>query len=267
MDEGADGFEFDIFVTQDKVPVVIHRKGAEDIKIEQLTKAELDAFCLASENRIYTLEETLIFIADTNRARPMNKPIINAELKGDGVVVPTIKVLEAVEKKHPSLDQSQIIYDALEWDRVAEMKRLCPAANVMPALSTARLFNLATGEALTESHSYDPDVFKKLESFLKENSCCGIDVMTADIMPQMIDLAKRLNVGFCSYPQGPHPKSMADRIYANIGLLEEFSRSSQQPVILKVEDVTATFGLVEEYISAKPVSLDKIERMMGMTLS
>lgn len=91
--------------------------------------------------------------------------------------------------------------------------------------------------------------------------------MTADIMPQMIDLAKRLNVGFCSYPQGPHPKSMADRIYANIGLLEEFSRSSQQPVILKVEDVTATFGLVEEYISAKPVSLDKIERMMGMTLS
>lgn len=149
MDEGADGFEFDIFVTQDKVPVVIHRKGAEDIKIEQLTKAELDAFCLASENRIYTLEETLIFIADTNRARPMNKPIINAELKGDGVVVPTIKVLEAVEKKHPSLDQSQIIYDALEWDRVAEMKRLCPAANVMPALSTARLFNLATGEALT----------------------------------------------------------------------------------------------------------------------
>ena len=90
--------------------------------------------------------------------------------------------------------------------------------------------------------------------------------MTADLRPEMLALAQRLNVGFCSYPQGPHPKAAAAAIQRNIGILDDFARQSTQPVIIKVEDVVATRALLNDCRQGGPTALDKVERMMGTRL-
>lgn len=263
IDDGADGFEFDIFLSKDAIPVVIHRKGALSLKVSEHSFAALSDIKLEDGGKIHSLEETLIFFAQANADRSTeNKLIINAELKGSGVVVPTLKIVEKVEREY-GLDRDNIFYDALEWERVAEMKKLDPAANVMPALSTARLFNIASGTLPDAEQSYDPDAMRKLEEFVITHNCCAIDLMTADIRPDMIALAKKLNVGFCSYPQGPHPKENADLIYKNMGLLLDFAAHSTKPVIMKVEDTLSTQSLLDDFRADKPISLNKIEKMMG----
>ena len=263
--DGADGVEFDIFITKDEVPVVIHRAAANEIGIGELTKAELDIYSTAKGEEIYTLEETLIAILDIQKQTAGQKLLINAELKGPGVIPSTVEVVNKLVKSH-GLDKNQIFYDALEWERVAEMKKADPDAQIMPALSTARLFNVAAGATLDPEHKdreYDPQTMKELEEFIVENGAMGIDVMTADIRPEMIALARKLDIGFCSYPQGPHLLENADMTHEGMRLLEEFAKTSTKPVVMKTEDIQATRKLIDQIHKNKP-SIHQTERMIGM---
>lgn len=265
MKKGADGVEFDIFMSKDDVPVIIHRQGAIDLKISKLTVDEIQKIALPDNQHIMTLEECLEYLAELNERTPGKDMIINAELKGPGVVEKTRDVIEAIASR-TTLRPAQIYFDALEWDRLAHMRAVDPDAQLMPALSTARLFNMA-GKGSSNGKPYDTTVMQELEAFIVDHKCCGIDVMTADIKPEMLALARKLNVGFCSYPQGPHPRANATSIQRNIGLLDEYSRTCPQPVIVKVEDVMATRAVLADYKQNNPVQFEKIERVMGMRLS
>lgn len=265
MNKGADGVEFDIFMSKDDVPVIIHRQGAIDLKVSERTVAEIQKIPLPQNQHILTLEECLEYLAELNERLPRKDMIINAELKGPGVVVRTRDIIEAVSSR-TTLKPSQIYFDALEWDRLAHMRAVDPQAQLMPALSTARLFNMA-GKGDSNGKPYDKDVMQELEAFIVDNNCCGIDVMTADIKPDMLALAQKLNVGFCSYPQGPHPRLNAFGIQHNIGLLDDYSRTCALPVIVKVEDVVATRAVLNAYQKGLPLQPEKIERVMGMRLT
>lgn len=265
VEAGADGIEFDIFRSKDGVPVIIHRKGAAELAIGDLTLDEISRISLPDGQHIPTLEEVFVFFAEIDARLPGKKLILNAELKGPGIVTETVSVIEDVARRYP-LDRSRIYFDSLEWERLSELRDLDPGARIMPALSTARLFNLAALPPGADK-KYDRAVLEELEDFILDKRCCGIDVMTADIRPEMIALAERTNVGFCSYPQGPHPRTAAEGIYRNIGLLDAFSRRNRQPVIFKVEDVDAARSLVEDCSRGLPVSAAKIERVMGMRLT
>lgn len=265
MIKGADGVEFDIFMSKDDVPVIIHRQGAIDLGIGNLSVDEIRRIPLPDDQHILTLEECLEYLAELNERAPGRNMIINAELKGPGVVVKTRDIIESIASR-TSLKPSQIYFDALEWDRLAHMRAVDPHAQIMPALSTARLFNMA-GKGNSSGKPYDVTVMQELEAFIVDNKCCGIDVMTADIKPEMIELARKLNVGFCSYPQGPHPRANALSIQRNIGLLDEYAKTSEHPVILKVEDVVATRSIIADYRQGTPAQNEKIERAMGMRLT
>ena len=266
--DGADGFEFDIFLTKDGVPVVIHRKAAEELPISDLNVSEAQALDLPDGQKIMTLEQTLVFLAELNQNREGKPPVIvNAELKGPGVARPTCDVIERVVASH-GLDKNVIYFDSLQWERLAEMRQIDPDAQLMPALSTVRLFNIQAG-ASTKDKDYDPLVMRALARFIKDNDCCGVDVMTGDIRPEMIDLARELNVGFCSYPQGPQQRENADIMFRNIGVLAEFAKSTRQPVIMKVDDVAATRELAKDASHQSDNELtasqiENIERIMGM---
>lgn len=264
--DGADGVEFDIFITKDEIPVVIHRAEANKIGIGELTKAELDARNAETGDIIYTLQETLTAILDIQNQTPGSKLYINAELKGPGAVPSTIEVVNKLVDSH-GLDKNQIFYDALEWERVAEMKQLDPDALIMPALSSARLFNIASGAVLDPEQperKYDPVAFKELEDFLIEHDAWGIDVMTADVRPEMIELARRLDIGFCSYPQGPQTIENAGMTHEGMKLLEDFSKTSSKPVIMKTEDIQATRDLIAQINANQQPDIETTEKMLGM---
>ncbi len=127
IENGADGVEFDIYLSKDKVPVIIHRKGAAELAISELTAAQISQISLPDQQHIPTLEETLICLTEMNARFPDKKLIINAELKGPGVVAQTLAVINDVAARYP-LDRNLIFFDSLEWEQLAELRTLDPEA-------------------------------------------------------------------------------------------------------------------------------------------
>ena len=99
IEEGADGIEFDIYVTQDGVPVVIHddelnvnvigadRNGKNLGLISEKTLEEIKQYDVGQGETIPTLQETIEFFIqyNTERAEKSLLPLImNVELKGIG---------------------------------------------------------------------------------------------------------------------------------------------------------------------------------------
>jgi glycerophosphoryl diester phosphodiesterase len=265
---GAEGVEFDVFITRDRVPVVIDRDTAFGRTVSQTNAAELQKISAAGNATIPTLEETLSLLQKLNEGRAANdKLFINIELKGQGVVMPTLSIVDGMKRQY-GFDKDMIHYSAIDHDKLALVRSYDRDAHIQPTILTWELFKLphrkTNGFFVKESARCDKQSLNKLKKFIRDHGCSAIDTPTADIRPQLLDMAADLNIGFCTHPTGPRRISEARRIFNNVSNLYAFSESTGNRVVLKVDDLGAARNVVAGCVENTTPSINAIERMMGV---
>lgn len=138
LENGADGIEFDVRLTADGVPVVIHddnlqRTGATRKRVSDLSLAELKQIDVGSwfsrsfaAERIPTLEE-LMKLVDGSSA------ILYLEMKSDPAQLPQLVNACCTALKGSSL-KNRVIVECFNLEGIAKVKK------VDPELKTAALF-------------------------------------------------------------------------------------------------------------------------------
>lgn len=268
---GAEGVEFDVFMTRDAIPVIVDKDVVFGHTVALLDCADVQGITIGLDDRIPTLEQTLILLNDLNNARApgRDKLFINIELKGPGAVAATVETVHNVAGVY-GLDKDCIHYSTTDRDRLCLVRALEPDAHIQPTILTNELFRplhvQQPGFHVPPHESYDRDSLRRLERFIVAKRCRAIDTPTGDIRRPLIDLADRLDVGFCTHPTGPRRVTDAKHIYRTIGLLNEFARSASdsRKVVLKVDDINATRTVISASERKSRTPVNAMERMMGV---
>lgn len=268
---GAEGVEFDVFLTRDRVPVVIDRnlalKNYETIRETDYADVNLHLPNNRTE-AIPSLEETLCLLQDLNdqRAVGVDPLFINIELKGPGTAEPTLTLVDGINRQY-GLNVDSIYYSATDWDKLALIRALDKDANIQPTILSKELFPPRflhpVGFYASDNTPYDPAALKKFSKFIKDKGCCAIDTPTGDIREELINMADSLNVGFCTHPSGPRLRIEAPRLYKTVGLLKDFAQATGNYVTMKVDDIKAASTVVNSVGARKSTPISAMERMMG----
>ena len=265
---GAEGVEFDVFITRDRVPVVIDRDMTFGHTISLLEAADVQNISVGQNDCIPTLEQTLILLHGLNHGRTADEKLfINIELKGPGVVLPTLDIVNGLARQY-GLDTANIHYSATDHDKLALVRALDKDAHIQPTILTTELFNPALiqqpGFHVGPREEYNRAALGNLEKFIRDKGCSAIDTPTGDIRKPLIDLAAKLNVGFCTHPTGPRRLSEAAAIYKTIGLLDSFAKSTGNRVVMKVDDIAAAQNVITARRERARTPVPAMERMMGV---
>lgn len=265
---GAEGVEFDVFLTRDRVPVVIDRDMTFGHTISLLDAADVQNISVGQNDGIPTLEQTLILLYKLNDGRASgDKLFINIELKGPGVVLPTLATINGLAR-HYGFDKDMVHYSATDHDKLALVRASEKDAHIQPTILTTELFNPALiqqpGFHVGPREEYNKAALGNLEKFIRSKGCSAIDTPTGDIRKPLVDLADRLNVGFCTHPTGPRRLSEASRIFNTIGMLNQFAETTGNRVVMKVDDVAAAQQVIAARNEKKRPPVSAMERMMGV---
>lgn len=263
---GAEGVEFDVFLSRDMVPVIIDKNTIGSHLVADLDCNEIQGIVLPGNEKIPTLEQALILLNDLNTARKTPEPLfINVELKGPSVVEPTLRVVDQVARLY-GLDRNNIHYSTTDRDKLSLVRELDSDAHIQPTIVTTQLFHPKAvqqpGYFVPLAEAYNKTALKELSKYIRNKGCSAIDTPTSDIRPPLLDLAERLGVGFCTHPSGPRRREGAESLYNTVALLDEFSRTAGK-VIIKVDDIAAARSVIASAQRAKPCPVRKLERMMG----
>lgn len=263
---GAEGVEFDVFLSRDMVPVIIDKNTIGSHLVADLDCSEIQGIVLPGNQKIPTLEQALILLNDLNTARSTPEPLfINVELKGPSVVEPSLRVVDQVARLY-GLDRNIIHYSTTDRDKLSLVRELDKNAHIQPTIVTTQLFHPSVvqqpGYFVPLSEAYNKTALNELSKYIRNKGCSAIDTPTSDIRRPLLDLADRLNVGFCTHPSGPRRREGAETLFNTITMLDEFSRSAGK-VILKVDDIAATRSVIASAQTGKPCPVKKLERMMG----
>ncbi len=264
--QGAEGVEFDVFLSRDMVPVIIDKNVIGSRLVADMDCNEIQGIVLPRSQNIPTLEQALILLNDLNNSRSTPQPLfINVELKGPSVVEPTLRIVNNVARQY-GLDRNLIHYSTTDRDKLSLVRELDSNANIQPTITTMQLFNpkliQQPGYHVSASEAYNRNALNDLSKYIRNKGCTAIDTPTSDIRRPLLDMADRLGVGFCTHPSGPRRLDGAETLFNTIGLLNEFSRSAG-PVIIKVDDIAAARSVIARSEAHKACPVTKMERMMG----
>lgn len=265
---GADGVEFDVFLTRDQVPVIVDQDVFMGHRISQTDSQDVGNICVAGNDKVPTLEQALILLTELNDGRKAaDKLFINIELKGPHVAAAAHKVVTGVAA-HYGLDKDMIYYSAVERDQLSRIRALDKEAHLQPTILTTELFDPALiqqpGYHVSLKAEYNRAALGNLSKFIRDKGCVAIDTPTGDIRPALIDLADQLNVGFCTHPTGPRRLSEAETIFKTMGLLSRFAAATGNKVVMKVDDVAAASQVTSASARGLKAPVAAMERMMGM---
>lgn len=267
--QGAEGVEFDVFLTRDRTPVVVDSDAFFGHTISMLDCADVCNISVTQDDRVPMLEQVLILLGDLNggRAEGRDKLFINIELKGPGVVEPTLEVIHNVARNF-GFDRDMVYFSATDRDKLALVREKDKDAHIQPTILTSELFNPSLiqqpGFHVSAKEQYNRAALGSLSRFIQDKGCCAIDTPTGDIRKPLIDLADKLGVGFCTHPTGPRRRAEVRRIYKTVGLLDEFSRTAPNRVVMKVDDISAAREVIAARAARAPAPVEAMERMMGM---
>ncbi|WP_178195958.1 glycerophosphodiester phosphodiesterase family protein [Ligilactobacillus sp. Marseille-Q7487] len=126
LDNGIDGIEFDVHLTKDNIPVIMHDEKIDRTTdgsglINDYTLAELKHFKLANGESIPTLQELLELVGSKD-------VLLNLEFKTDAIAYPNIEriVLEMVAQAnlaHP------VIYSSFNLQTLRNCQAIAPGQN------------------------------------------------------------------------------------------------------------------------------------------
>lgn len=268
---GAEGVEFDVFMTRDAVPVIVDKDVVFGHTVALLDCADVQTITIGRDDCVPTLEQALILLNDLNDARGAGKDklFINIELKGPGAVEATVQTVNNVAAVY-GLDKDCVYYSTADRDRLCLVRALEPEAHIQPTILTNELFSPVhvqqPGFHVNPRVGYDRGSLQRLEKFIRAKGCCAIDTPTGDIRRPLIDMADRLGVGFCTHPTGPRRENDAKQIFRTVGLLNEFARkaSGTNRVVMKVDDIPATRTVIDAADKKAKAPIAAMERMMGV---
>ncbi|WP_435641423.1 glycerophosphodiester phosphodiesterase [Micavibrio aeruginosavorus] len=267
IENGADGVEFDVFLTRDQIPVVIDKDMVFGHVISEMDCADVQRIPLPMGQYIPTLEETLILLSGMNATRAETDDLfINIELKGPNVVRPTMSVVESVAN-HYGLKKNTIYYSATDRQKLSDVRMRDAYANIQPTILTMELFAPEKvhqpGYYVSPRTAYNKAALGDLSQYIRDMDCCAIDVPTTDIRPQLIDVANDLGVGFCTHPSGPRRYVDHGKTYNALTMLYNYAERSGWSVAFKVDDIAAGRIVVNAASSQSKAPVPMLERAMG----
>lgn len=205
LDLGADALEFDVQLTRDEVPVVIHDETLErttdgegavaDHDLADIAKLDAGSWFAASYSNVNvpTLEEVLSTFA--------SKITCNLELKPDGRVIELVRHVLTLVARFEAFDN--VIFSSFSADALRELHKHAPDARIgvlTQKKALQRSFKLA-GEVAAES--INPPVSMVDSSLVEKAHERGLGVLawTAN-EPGEISLLAALGVDgiFSNYP-------------------------------------------------------------------
>ena len=268
-DNGADGIEFDIFVTKDKVRVVFAQDTLPDgTSISTYSYEELMAHQETMGLDIPTLAETLDLVSRFKGDSPEDLFALNIELKGTSVVEPSVEILQHYIEGGV-ISPSQLLFSSFDWDKLSLVTDLIPGAKAQPTIATVHLFSKEDvnmpGYFVGLKATYNRAALGSLDGYISTHEAtAAIDTPTGDIRPELISFAEERNIGFCTHPTGPRRVDEAPRLYETIRLIDEFASRAEVDVFFKVDDIQAAREVIEDARQGQPCDVEKLERVGGV---
>lgn len=248
MEHGADGIEFDVFITKDKHPVIYCQDDLGDRPINAQSLAQVKSHMLPDGQNVPTLREAL----DLFTGFPQDF-LYNIELKGKSVVEPTLDLLSEYVGQN-TFDWQQFLFSSFDWDKLSLTKSLAPKTRIQPTTATVFIFEaedvMMPGYAVSLTKTYNKKAMEGLSAYIRHNNAHAIDMPTLDIRPELLDIAEKLGVGFCTHPTGPRREDDIARLTGQFDMLKDFTNATGLPVYLKLDDVKLARNILNKRNSA-----------------
>jgi glycerophosphoryl diester phosphodiesterase len=161
IDDGAAGIEFDVRLSRDEIPVVIHdsslkRTGLLDVEVSDLTVAELQKINVAAffRNASFCAVPTLAQVFELFRE---NEGLLYLEMKGEPVGETLIRRVCSIVEEHQIA--SQVIVECFDHEAIKFLKGIAPHVRTA-ALFESRLrrpSNLTCGRVIAAAHAAKAD--------------------------------------------------------------------------------------------------------------
>ncbi len=210
---GADGIEFDVHLSRDGVPVVIHDKDMERIvpphrnlgrvfrDVSDMDVAELRSFVLGRGQVIPLLCDVLSLCARFKKcAKRCDKPapVVNIELKRGEAAQATHDTLKPyLDRKQLSVDN--VVFCSFEWEALAALKKLNPEYKVSPSLKTARIFGkdkvVMPDYYVSPQARCQPSVFVEIANLRKTLGFDTVDLVIQDVRREFIEFCQKTDLG------------------------------------------------------------------------
>jgi len=251
---GADGLEFDVFLSRDGVPMVIHdrhlirhitnpdRLPWRDAKIFDMTAADLHKLDIGGGERIPTLSEVFHLVSRKDR-----RLILNLDVKDEDAVTPIRAVMEDIPFAHGH----DVLVSSYEWDILRRFRKADPRIRLIPALRTMMLFgpdNVEMPGFVPTTDHYTADAKKLIFDLHREIGIFALDCNFTDVTPDIVTWAKELNVGLM-ISTGNDRTRLEDINPSILTLLREAGNKELPFVILKVDEPDRVAAHVKPMVS------------------
>ena len=238
LSQGADGIEFDILLSKDKIPVIIHDKHlARHVVPEQaasvgsrfvsdFTLSELQLFDFGQGQSLLSLQELLDFAKTDYPNRLLNMDVKDPEL------VPYI--LEAIDTS----SENNIIVSSYNWDLLRDFRRESDSIKLVPAIKSALLFgqeNIRAEDFMPLTDRYLSGAKEKVLGIKQEIGAAAFDCSVMDVKPPLIDWAAECGIGL----QISTSNNRVDAANTNYDLLMNLYQLAQKTlpfIICKVDE-------------------------------
>lgn len=198
---GADGIEFDVLLSKDGIPVIIHDRHLHRHVIPEqqarvagrfvhdFTFEELQTFQLGQKQKILSLEELLIFI---NEKYP--EAILNMDVKSPDLVQP---ILNEIDKYFYDRKEN-IVISSYDWDLLRLFRQQDADLNLVPAIKSSLLFgaeNVRPEDFLPLVDHYQDIAREKVIALYNEIKCIAFDCSVTDLKQPLIEWAEHCGIG------------------------------------------------------------------------
>ena len=270
IEEGADGIEFDIYVTQDGVPVVIHddelnvnvigadRNGKNLGLISEKTLEEIKQYDVGQGETIPTLQETIEFFIqyNTERAEKSLLPLImNVELKGIGSGEKSFSLINQYINDG-LISKDYVVYCSFKHDELKQIRELDSEAKISPAIKSSFLWGrenvLKPGYYIPMNIEFPKAGIEYLQNLNKELNVTAFDPVLFDIDAPLIDFVSSLGVDLYA--------STSDfRDFSNKAFLQLLVNMNQHvPVYFKTDEPKQIHEMLEEYEDVMTLDLSSV---------
>lgn len=205
-----DGNEFDVYNSQDGIPVICHdddlklniagvdRSQGDCGDISRLAVCDLFEFDVGQGRPIPPLKRAMERLADLNEARRregLNNIIFDIELKGPGTAQTVHTVVQSMVSAK-KINPKDVFYCSPHMDELTALRHLNPSAQITATVYTSEFFgeeNVSDNFMVPMNLTYKPGLFDILDSSFA--GFCAIDCALWDITDELIEYAKRRHIG------------------------------------------------------------------------
>lgn len=281
FEHGADGFECDVYLSKDKVPMVVHdAQLARNVdgyhyfdkdKQNQLgnvcdyTAAELKhpRFSIGNGESMPTLDE-LIQLTIISKEKLGRNLILNIEIKDDNAEECAGEVFKVItkyiDKPGSKLKASDFIFCSFNPIGLSKLKELDPRFKVSLANQSTLYFGspLRMPGWIPPREDYRPEAMEELKKIIKDKNFDGIELVTSDVRDPIGQLCKdeklilsactsairlKLEADFKKYPEAKY--SDLDREKLEFKKLYDLAKKYNLTIYYKADNP----GLMKEYLN------------------